>query len=136
MSKKTYHHINPKAPGISELEEIGKDLVIEIINIHSCEYELDCQRIEKCIAANDFMGILRNSHSLVSKFKLFFDYHNPVMQSLYEFERLAQQKSREHLESDFVKNDVNFHEIFSKLKVLLKDPVEEIKALGEEFKRS
>lgn len=56
------------------------------------------------------------------------------MQLLYGFETSARAKSYEHQENDFVENDVDFKKLFAEIKVLLKEPLEEIKTLGEEYK--
>lgn len=134
MSKNNYHHINPASPAVKELESVGVDLVIEIIDMFRSEFEENCNRIMSPIQKNDFTLIFRHSHSIRRNFEIFLDPDHPAMQLIYALETSARAKSYEHQKNDFVENDVDFKKLFAEIKDLLKEPLEEIKALGEEYK--
>ncbi len=129
-----YHHINPDSGSIKELEEVGVDLVIEIIGMFQSQYKDDCKQIGDAISKNDFERISRNGHSIGRMFAMFLSNDHPAAKQLYEFETSARTKSYEHRNNDFVKNDVDFKKLFTEIKKLLKEPLAEINILGEEYK--
>jgi hypothetical protein len=130
-----YKHINPKSEYITDLiGSIGIEIFVELFESFSTNYEQNCKRIKESITKNDFSRIVIHGHTVSRDFAMFLDKEHPAKVILNEFEDVSKQKSYEHKNNDFVKNDVDFASLFADVQKQLKEPVEEIRQFIEELK--
>lgn len=131
-----YNFIRTDNPPLQDLKEVGKDLVIEIIEMLPEQFEQGINEMRNALPEKNYDVIERGAHSIKSNLKIFMDEHSPAVEFSFDFEKRAHKLKMEMKEKGFVENPVDFTADLEKLIEITREPLAEIKRYGEEIKNS
>ncbi|MFP4469590.1 MAG: hypothetical protein ACLFPE_02830 [Bacteroidales bacterium] len=121
-----YKHVDSNSEHFKGLEEFGKEMVVEILQMIPENYEKYTTEIRNGLANYDYDAIQRGVHSIKSDFRHLINVQSPVITFLQDFENRARDKKNEFKETGSVEEYVNFSADFEKLREMTEPALEEI----------
>lgn len=131
-----YQYVDTDTEYFKSLEEFGKEMVIEILEMIPGNYEKYTTEIDQGLASKDYNAIQRGVHSIKSDFRHLINVQSPVIVFFQDFENRARAKLDEQKNTGEVKEAVDFTPDFEKMKQLAEPALAEIVAFTEDYKNS
>lgn len=130
-----YKYVDTSSEHFKGLEEFGKEMVVEILQMIPENYEKYTEEIREALVKYDYDVIQRGVHSIKSDFRHLINVKSPVIAFLQDFENRARDKKNELKETGRVEHHINFSSDFEKLKELSEPALEEIVSFIEDYRK-
>lgn len=131
-----YTYIDTGNEHFKNLEEFGKDMVVEILKMIPENYQNYTNELCQALEVRDYDTIQRSVHTIKSDFRHLISIQNPVIIFLQDFEDRAREKWDEKKESGEVKAHHDFTPDYEKLLEITRPALDEIIHFAEEYSNS
>jgi hypothetical protein len=131
-----YQYVDQNSDYFKGLEEIGKEMVLEILQMIPDNYTKYTNEIKEALKTKDYDTISRGVHSIKSDFRHLVNVSHPVIVFLQDFETRSKAKKDELAKTGSVTEHIDFSPDFMKM-LKIGDPVmEEIILFTQEYAKS
>jgi HPt (histidine-containing phosphotransfer) domain-containing protein len=130
-----YYLIDPDGKYIKELEEYGKELILEILEMFPDEINHNLTQLEKAIRANNFQSTMSSFHTLRRNLELFCKRSLPE----YLLMQNIENQLRELMEKNKIEEKVSLTAIqltnIEKIQQFSDEVVKEVEAYALEYQK-
>ena len=131
-----YEYVDQNSEHFKGLEEIGKEMVVEILQMIPGNFTKYTQEIRQALETNDYNTISRGVHSIKSDFRLLINISNPVIVFFQDFETRSKAKKDELENKGRIAEYIDFNDDYKKLLDLGRPALREIIRFTEEYAKT
>ncbi len=130
-----YKYVETDTEYFRGLEELGKEMVVEILLMIPENYEMYTAEIARALQTYDYSTLQRAVHSIKSDFRYVISVKDPVIAFFQDFENRASDM-KEAARNDAAENHHDFSPDFIKLKEMAAPVLAEIIRFTEDYRQS